>query len=109
MRWSQKLPLLDRLRATWIETVHHEQTVGFLGRDEFTTSSEVHANTDGPEAANLIEALQSRIEGLLLYVQHDTGCDANDLDYLDKTPCTCGLRTVANPKGQRKAKDTPHG
>jgi len=104
MRHSQRLPLLDRLRATWIETVHHEATVGFMGQEEFTSRSEVSANPDGSEAAALIEQLQARIERLGLYVQHDSGCSANDLDYLDKTPCTCGLREICSPKGQ---KDTP--
>lgn len=47
-----------------------------------------------------VERLQSQIEGMALYVQHGTACDANDFDYLDKTPCTCGLRAFYNPKGQ---------
>ena len=92
MRWERKLPLLDRLRATWIETIHHEQTSGFLGSDAFVENREVSANQDGKEAARFIEAL-------LRYVAHDNGCAANDLDYLDKSPCTCGLREFYNPKG----------
>jgi len=46
-----------------------------------------------------IEILKARIEGMALYVAHDAGCEANDLDYLDRTPCTCGLRRYHNPKG----------
>lgn len=46
------------------------------------------------------ERLKMQVERLCLYVHHDTGCRANDFDYLDKTPCTCGLRAVYNPKGQ---------
>jgi len=49
-----------------------------------------------------IDQLKARVEGMALYVAHDAGCEANDLDYLDKTPCTCGLRQFYNPKG------TPH-
>lgn len=44
--------------------------------------------------------LKAQIEGMARYVAHDAGCAANDLDYLDKTPCTCGLRAFYNPKGQ---------
>ncbi|WP_313326208.1 hypothetical protein [Sphingobium yanoikuyae] len=43
--------------------------------------------------------LKAQIEGMARYVTHDTGCAANDLDYLDKSPCTCGLRVFYNPKG----------
>jgi len=57
--------------------------------------------TDTPAVASEIEQLRLRIEGMALYVQHDDGCTANDLDYLDKSPCTCGLRMYYNPKGQR--------
>lgn len=46
-----------------------------------------------------IDLLKARIEGMALYVAHDPGCEANDLDYLDKSPCTCGLRRYHNPKG----------
>lgn len=46
-----------------------------------------------------IDLLKARIEGMALYVAHDAGCGANDLDYLDKTPCTCGLRRYYNPRG----------
>lgn len=94
MRWDRKLPLLDRLRATWVETIHHEQGVGFLAQDEFTEHREVATNQDGSEAANFIEAMQR-------YLAHDAGCGANDLDYLDHTPCTCGLRRIYNPKGAK--------
>lgn len=46
-----------------------------------------------------IERLKAQIEGMALYVAHDAGCEANDLDYLDKAHCTCGLRRYHNPKG----------
>lgn len=97
-RWDRKALLLVRLRSTWIEETYHEQTVGFLGSDAFTSRSEVSTNPDGEEAAKLIE-------NLFCYVQHETGCDANDLDYLDKSPCTCGLRDYYNPKGQSHEHD----
>lgn len=38
-----------------------------------------------------------RIEGMSRYVSHERGCEANDLDPLDHTPCTCGLRAFFNP------------
>ena len=38
-------------------------------------------------------------EAIARYLQHDVGCGANDLDYLDHSPCTCGLRAHYNPKG----------
>lgn len=50
-----------------------------------------------------IERLKAQIEGLVRYVQHDVGCNANDLDYLDKSPCTCGLRKFYSPKGVQHA------
>lgn len=28
------------------------------------------------------------------YILHEISCDANDLDPLDKTPCTCGLEAA---------------
>lgn len=40
------------------------------------------------------------IEQISPWLTHDIGCKANDLDYLDKSPCTCGLRNYYNPKGQ---------
>lgn len=92
MRWNRNLPILERLRATWVETIYHEQTSGFLGQDESVEHREVNANVDGPEAASLIERLHQ-------YLAHSVGCSANDLDYLDATPCTCGLRKLYNPKG----------
>lgn len=44
---------------------------------------------------------QSLIEILSRWLQHDVGCTANDLDYLDDSPCTCGLREHYNPKGTK--------
>ena len=52
-----------------------------------------------PNPPSEIERLKWQVEGMARYVQHDAGCEANDLDYLDKTPCTCGLRGFYNPKG----------
>ena len=46
-----------------------------------------------------VDRLKAQIEGMACYVQHDAGCEANDLDYLDKSLCTCGLRSFYNPKG----------
>jgi hypothetical protein len=51
------------------------------------------------QAPSEVDLLKARIEGMALYVTHDAGCEANDLDYLDRTPCTCGLRRYHNPKG----------
>lgn len=50
--------------------------------------------------------LQSDVERLSRYLTHDVGCKANDLDYLDHTPCTCGLRALYNPKGTRMPEDS---
>lgn len=47
-----------------------------------------------------VSRLKAQVEGMARYVVHDAGCAANDLDYLDKSPCTCGLRAFYNPKGQ---------
>ena len=51
--------------------------------------------------------LKAQIEGMACYVQHDAGCEANDLDYLDKAPCTCGLRRFYNPKGHADPEQSP--
>lgn len=45
---------------------------------------------------------QNLIETLSRWLQHDVGCMANDLDYLDNSPCTCGLREHYNPKGTKR-------
>lgn len=52
------------------------------------------------KAEPTVESLKAQIEGMMRYVQHHPSCRANDFDYLDKTPCTCGLRSFCNPKGQ---------
>jgi hypothetical protein len=36
-------------------------------------------------------------EQLERYLSHDAGCTANDLDPLDQSPCTCGLRQFYDP------------
>lgn len=42
-----------------------------------------------------MEAEVARLrEALVRYGVHDDGCNANDLDYLDDTPCTCGFRAA---------------
>lgn len=33
--------------------------------------------------------------------EHAVGCAANDLDPLDHSPCTCGLRAAVNPWGRK--------
>ena len=40
-------------------------------------------------------------EAIIRYLQHDIGCEANDLDPLDHAPCTCGLREFYNPWNRR--------
>lgn len=52
-----------------------------------------------PAQVSEVDLLKAKIEGMALYVRHDAGCRANDFDYLDKSPCTCGLRQFYNPKG----------
>lgn len=52
-----------------------------------------------PTNVDEVSRLKAQIEGISRYVAHDDGCAANDLDYLDKSPCTCGLRVFYNPKG----------
>lgn len=64
-------------------------------------AQEIGCPTASPAVPSEIERLRMRIEGMALYVRHDDGCPANDLDYLDRSPCTCGLRRYHNPKGQR--------
>lgn len=64
------------------------------GEDECCASNDLERLSD--ESVGL----KAKIEALTLYVQHNTGCMANDLDYLDHSPCTCGLRTLYNPKGE---------
>lgn len=88
--WSSKLPLLERLRATVADTIYHEQRSGFIPQEEMIEHREVPANRDGNAAATMIEGLQR-------YAAHDTGCAANDMDPLDHSPCTCGLRQFYNP------------
>lgn len=80
------------LRKTRIETIYHPQTVGFLGHDEEIERREVGPSEAEKEAIRLLE-------GITRYLCHDIGCVANDLDYLDDSPCTCGLRRFYNPKG----------
>lgn len=46
-----------------------------------------------------------KLEHLMRYVQHDAGCIANDLDPLDRSPCTCGLRQIHNPWGRKETND----
>lgn len=89
---SEVAKIIALLRRTHVETNHYEAVVGFMGREAETISQTVHANPDG-------RAAEALIESLLLYVAHDAGCSANDLDYLDRTPCTCGLRLLYSPKG----------
>jgi hypothetical protein len=109
MRWQQNLPLADRLRATEEQIIVHEATTVFIGQPATSERYEIAVNRDGPEAATLIEAL-------LAFVEHSPGCRANDLDPLDHTPCTCGLRRLYNPWGRkdpvvedRTAGDKPAG
>ena len=45
----------------------------------------------------------SIVERLAQYAEHRLGCEANDLDPLDHTPCTCGLRDILNPWGRPAA------
>jgi hypothetical protein len=40
------------------------------------------------------------IEALSRYLSHDDGCPANDMDPLDHSSCTCGLRKLYNPWGR---------
>lgn len=75
-------------------THYVEDTVGFLGREGFSYSETGLINPDGADAAWLIEHL-------LLYVAHDVGCDGNEFDPLDDTPCTCGLRDVLRGNVER--------
>jgi len=67
-----------------------------------TCDEEIARQDDTPPAPKVDEVsrLNVKIEGMARYVAHDAGCAANDLDYLDKTPCTCRLRAFYNPKAQ---------
>lgn len=67
-----------------------------------TCDEEIARQDVTPTAPKIDEVsrLKAQVEGMARYVAHDAGCAANDLDYLDKSPCTCGLRAFYNPKGQ---------
>ena len=86
--------VIKALSKTRVETIYHPQSVGFLAHDEEIEHREIGPDRDELEAIRLLE-------GMTRYVCHDVGCAANDLDYLDHTPCTCGLRKFHNPKGVR--------
>lgn len=87
--------MVDQLRREGTTTEYVEQTVGFLGRDAYTYSHTGPINPEGPDAAWMIEHL-------LLYVLHDSGCSANELDPLDDAPCSCGLRDILHGKVERQ-------
>lgn len=55
------------------------------------------SNRKSPQAK--VEAAP-KIERLMLYVSHWASCRASELDPLDDTPCTCGLRAVLSPGGR---------
>lgn len=86
--------LMEYLREEGTSTHHVAQGVGFLAHDEYTYTHRGSINPQGPDAAWLIERL-------LLFVAHDTGCSANELDPLDDTPCRCGLRDLLQGKAER--------
>lgn len=46
------------------------------------------------------------IDKITRWLQHDVECFANDLDYLDKTPCTCGLHEFYSPKNRKSTEIT---
>lgn len=83
---------IKELRQNRVDTVYHPQEVGFLGRDEMIEHRQVGPSPAERNAADILE-------GLTQYLCHHAGCSANDLDYLDDSPCTCGLRRYYNPKG----------
>ena len=64
--------------------------------DEYRSSAPVEQAQPLP---NIVDRMQARIDGMAMYVSHGDSCRANDLDYLDDAPCTCGLRAFYNPKG----------
>lgn len=88
--------MLGKLRDTGVSTVVVEDTIGFLGKEGYSYRERGPINPDGDDAAWLIERL-------LLYVEHDRSCAANDLDPLDDTPCTCGLRPIMRGEVERAA------
>lgn len=87
---------INELRKKRVETIYHPQEVGFLAQDEMVERREVGPSQPERDAAEILEALTR-------YLSHDAGCGANDLDYLDHSPCTCGLRLYYNPKGTEPA------
>jgi len=78
---------------------YHPATNGFIPQDE-----EFGVEERGPTYTDRLAA--SLLENLTRYLSHSGGCAANDLDYLDDTPCTCGLRNFYNPKATA-AKEQP--
>ena len=47
------------------------------------------------------------IQDVERWLQHDVGCSANDLDPMDHTPCTCGLRAFYNPWNRKEPQPEP--
>lgn len=80
------------LRRNRTEDYYYPADNGFIPQEEERGSRECGPTAEEMFASNVLE-------GLTRYLSHDIGCVANDLDYLDDAPCTCGLRKFYNPKG----------
>lgn len=92
---SEHQRLCESLRASVEVTDYYPASHGFLESGESETITSITSvNPNGAEAANLIEWITKQNEALRLYCQHDAGCGANDLDPLDRTECSCGLRSA---------------
>ena len=64
-------------------------------RSECTCGEVEYASARKPKAVE--KPVSFTFAQLEPYLHHDVGCEANDLDLLDHSPCTCGLRAFYNP------------
>jgi len=83
--------LILKLREVGVSKVSVDDTIGFLGKEGYSYTDRGPINRDGDSAAWMIE-------NLLRYVSHDVSCYGNELDPLDDTECTCGLRAILRGK-----------
>ena len=81
--------------CTCDEYIYYDAIVRKQGRE--LAGGEVSVAAQIPTGSNA----EAKLEMLLCYVHHDVGCEANDLDPMDHSPCTCGLRAIHNPWGRK--------
>lgn len=107
----RSLDVLTGFFREGVGATEHQETYGFMWRAGVRTAEEARTWLMEKDGTSLGWGLQdslsaaSRVISVLSpYLCHGVGCSANDLDQLDHSPCTCGLRKFYNPKG---LSDTP--